>query len=568
MNMSVESSSPRVGVFVCRCGVDIGGVIDVPALVEYAKKVQGVAYATEDSFACSTSGLEKIEEAIKRHNLERLVVAACTPRTHEAIFQSACERSGLNRYLVEMANVREQCSWVHRDDSQAATEKAKDLVRMAVAKARLLQPWEEPEIKVNPNILVIGGGVSGLSSALSLADLGFKIHLVEKEAELGGMLKSLHKLSPTMRDSSESLESMLRLVEQNPNIEIHISSRVKSVEGAISNFEVEIESGGKGVERLNVGRIIVAIGAEVLKPYGLYGYGHDERIITQLDLEEKLKNNDLEGVGTVVMIQCAGSRNDERPYCSRICCNTALKNAQLLKELNSDMDVYIIYKDLITYGIESSALELNTKRRGVKLIRYRNESPPEVAPEDGSVVVKVFSPTINEEMTFRADLVVLSTPLVARGEASELSRMLRLPQDPFGFFKEAHQLSPLDFATEGVYVCGTARAPKDAVESISEGLGVGSKAAEYKFSRRRGRGAAFAEINEKKCSGCGICIELCPYNAIKKDEIGIARTDSALCGGCGVCAASCPERAITIHNFTDDQLEAQLIAAIDRRPRK
>jgi len=467
-----------------------------------------------------------------------------------------------------MANIREQCSWVHRDDSQAATEKAKDLVRMAVAKARLLQPWKEPEIKVNPNVLVIGGGVSGLSSALSLADLGFKIRLVEKEAELGGMLKSLHKLSPTMRDSSESLESMLRLVEQNPNIEIHTSSRVKSVEGAISNFEVEIESDGKVVERFNVGRIIVAIGAEILKPHGLYGYGHDKRIITQLDLEEKLKNNDLKGVGTVVMIQCAGSRNDERPYCSRICCNTALKNAQILRELSPDIDVYIIYKDLITYGVESSALELNTKRRGVKLIRYRDESPPEVAIEDGSVVVKVFSPTINEEMTFRADLVVLSTPLVPRGEASELARMLKLPQDPFGFFKEAHQLSPLDFATEGVYVCGTARAPKDAVESISEGLGVGSKAAEYKFSRIRGRGAAFAEINEKKCSGCGICIELCPYNAIRKDEIGISRTDSALCGGCGVCAASCPERAITIHHFTDDQLEAQLLAAIDRRPRK
>jgi heterodisulfide reductase subunit A len=566
--MSAESSSPRVGVFVCRCGVDIGGVVDVPALVQYAKSVQGVAYATEDSFVCSTSGLEKIEEAIKRHSLERLVVAACTPRTHETIFQSACERSGLNKYLVEMANIREQCSWVHRDDSQAATEKAKDLVRMAVAKARLLQPWKEPEIKVNPNILVIGGGVSGLSSALSLADLGFKIYLVEKEAELGGMLKSLYKLSPTMLDSSESLGSMLRLVEQDPNIEIHTSSRVKSIEGAISNFEVEIESGGKGVERLNVGRIIVAIGAEILKPHGLYGYGYDERIITQLDLEEKLKNNDLEGVGTVVMIQCAGSRNDERPYCSRICCNTALKNAQLLKELNSDIDVYIIYKDLLTYGVESSALELETKMKGVKLIKYRNESPPEVAPEDSGVVVKVFSPTINEEMTFRADLLVLSTPLVARCEASELSRMLRLPQDSFGFFKEAHQLSPLDFATEGVYVCGTARSPKDAVESISDGLGVGSKAAEYKFSRRRGRGAAFAEINEKKCSGCGICIELCPYNAIRKDEIGISKADSALCGGCGVCAASCPERAVTIHNFTDDQLEAQLIAAIDRRPRK
>jgi heterodisulfide reductase subunit A len=563
--MPTESSYPRVGVFICRCGVDIGGVVDVPELVEYVKGLPGVAYAVEDSFACSTSGLEKIEGAIKQHGLERLVVAACTPRTHEAVFQSACERGGLNRYLVEMANIREQCSWVHRSDPRAATEKAKGLVGMAVAKTRLLQPWEEPEVKANPNILIIGGGVSGLSSALSLADLGFKVHIVEKEAELGGMLRGLHKLFPTMQDSSESLQGIIGQVWHNRNITIHTSSRVRSVGGTISNFEVEVESGRKAVVRLNVGRIIVATGADVLTPHGLYGYGNDDRIVTQLDLEGRLKNGTLKGVGSVVMIQCVGSRNDERPYCSRICCNTALKNAQILKEINPDMDVYILYRDLLTHGVESSALELDAKMKGVKLIRYRAENPPEVTSGDDAVVVKVFSPTVNEEMILRADLVVLSTPLVPRGEASELSGMLGLPLDSLGFFKEAHQLSPLDFATEGIYACGAARAPKDAVESISEGLGVASRAAEYKFSRRRGRGAAFAEIDEKKCSGCGICIELCPYNAIKKNEIGISSADNTLCGGCGVCAASCPERAITIHSFTDDQLEAQLVAAIGRR---
>lgn len=564
--MSGNVSSPRVGVFVCRCGKDIGGVVDVPALVEYAKGIPGVAYAEEDAFACSTTGLERIEDAIRSNNLERVVVAACTPRTHEVVFQSVLERAGLNKYLVEMANIREQCSWVHREEPGKATNKAKDLMRMAVAKARLLSPWEDPEVKQNPNVLVIGGGISGMSSSLSLADLGFHVHLVEKEAELGGMLRRLHKLSPTMRDSSEVLEHMIKLVGNNPNIEVHRSSKVKSITGAIGSFEVESE--GAEIEAFNVGRVIVAIGADILRPQGLYGYGRDERIITQLDLEKMLRNGGVSGVGTVVMIQCAGSRCDERPYCSRICCNTALKNAQILKELNRNIDVYILYRDLQTYGIESSALELNAKRDGVKLIKYQDDEPPVVTPGEESVAVRVFSPTINEEMEFNADLVVLSTPLVPTEGAPEISKMLRLPLDAFGFFREAHQLSPLDFATEGVYVCGTARAPKDAVESISEGLGVGSKAAENRFSHRRGRGAAFAEIDEKKCSGCGICIELCPYNAIRKDELGISRADSFLCGGCGVCAASCPERAVTMHHFTDDQLEAQILAAIGRRSGK
>jgi heterodisulfide reductase subunit A len=566
--MSGNVSRPRVGVFVCRCGKDIGGVIDVPALVEYAKGIPGVVYAGEDNFACSTTGLEKIEDAIKNNNLERIVVAACTPRTHEVVFQSALERASLNKYLIEMANIREQCSWVHREEPEEATEKAKDLVRMAVAKASLLSPWEDPEVKQNPKVLVIGGGISGISSSLSLADLGFHVHLVEKQAELGGMLRNLYKLSPTMRDSSEVLEHMQKSVENNPNIEVHRSSTVKSIAGTIGSFDIEVESEGARKEAFNVGRVIVAIGSDILRPKGLYGYGRDERIITQFDLEEMLKNGGVGGVGTIVMIQCAGSRCDERPYCSRICCNTALKNAQILRELSRDMDVYIVYKDLQTYGIESSELELNTKRKGVKLIRYQDDKPPVVTPGEDSISVRVFSPTINEEMEFNADLVVLSTPLIPVEGAPEISEMLRLPLDDFGFFREVHQLSPLEFATEGVYVCGTARAPKDAVESISEGLGVGSKAAENRFSRRRGRGAAFAEIDEKKCSGCGICIELCPYNAIRKDELGISRADSSLCGGCGVCAASCPERAITIHNFTDDQLEAQVLAAVGRRSGK
>jgi len=561
-----EPIVPRIGVFVCHCGINIGGIVDVPSVVEYAEKLPGVVYAEDNLYSCSSDGLNKLKEGIKQHNLNRVVVASCTPRTHESLFQDACEEAGLNKYLFEMANIRDQCSWVHMHEPEAATEKAKGLVRMAVAKARLLEPQEEPEIDINPTSLVIGGGISGLTSALSLSEQGFKVHLVEKQPELGGMLLQLEKLFPSDRDSMELLRPRIDSARSNPNIELHTTSKVKSVKGFIGNFDVEIESQEGDVKKLNVGTIIVATGAENLEPVGLYGYGEDERVITQLQLEKMFKDGSLEGVRTVVMIQCVGSRNEERPYCSRVCCNEAVKNALLLlKESGTRREVYILYRDLQTYGTHYSSMEWDAKKQGVKLIKYQAERPPEVISERDAVIVNVYSPLLDEEMSLRSDLVVLSTPLIPTEDAKELSQLLKVPLNSDGFFMEAHvKLRPIDFATDGIYLCGTAHSPKDVSESISQALGVASRAA-IPMARGRLRTAAItAEVDESKCSGCGTCIELCPYNAITKDEREIARITSAVCKGCGVCGASCPERAITMHHFTDEQLGAEGLAALGR----
>jgi len=563
--MTEEKGAPRVGVFVCHCGINIGGVVDVPSVVEYSKSIPGVVYAEANLYTCSSDGIDKIKEAIKSHKLNRVVVASCTPRTHEPLFQSTCEEAGLNKYLFEMANIRDQCSWVHMHEPEAATEKAKTLVRMAVAKVCLLKPQEEPEIEITAAALVIGGGISGLTSALTLAEQDFQVHLVEKQPELGGMLLRLGKLFPLEQESLEILKPKIEAAQSSPNIKVHVNSRVKSVKGFIGNFDVEIESLEGGVDDLSVGTIIVATGAEVLKPTGLYSYGEDERVVNQLQLEEMLKTKSPEGVRTIVMIQCTGSRNEERPYCSRICCNEALKNALLLKRSEASREVYILYRDLQTYGFHYTSLESNAKREGVKMIRYLQERPPQVFPEEDHVIVKVFTPLLDEEVTIEADLLVLSTPLIPTEDAKELSRALKVPLDSSGFFMEAHvKLRPLDFATDGIFVCGTAHSPKDVGESILQALGAASRAS-IPMARGRVRTAAItAEVDENRCVGCGVCIELCPYNAIQKDEKGIARVTSAVCKGCGVCGGSCPERAITMHHFTNEQLEAQGLAALRR----
>ena len=566
--MSGEMILPRIGVFVCSCGTSIGDVVDIPSIVEHSKTLPGVVYASANLYACSPEGLNEMRKAIQDYKLDRFVVAACTPRTYESLFQSAIEDAVLNKYMLEMANIREQCSWVHMAKQEAATEKAKTLVSMAVAKVRLFKPLEEPEIEINPTTLVIGGGISGLTSALSLANQGFEVHLVEKQPELGGLLRRINRLSPLDRDCSEVLKPKIESVKSHPNIKIHTFSSVKSVEGFIGNFDVEIESQKRDIERIKAGTIIVATGAKNLEPLDLYGYGGDERIVTQLELEERLKTGRLEGINTIVMVQCAGSRNEERPYCSRICCAEAMKNALLLKESNPRRDIYILYRDLQSYGPQLSSLEWSAKKQGVKLVIYLEGKPPEVTLMKDAVEVKVFTPLINETMTLEADLLVLSTPMIPAEDSRELARMLKVPLDSDGFFKEANvSLSSVDFATDGIYVCGAAHSPKNVSESILQALGAASRAAIPMARGRLRTGAITAEVDENECSGCGTCIELCPYKAVKKDERGIARTIRALCKGCGLCGASCPEGAITIHNFTNEQLMAQCLVALGRAGR-
>ncbi len=552
--------APRIGVFVCRCGINIGAYVDVPKVVEYAKTLPGVAYAEENMYTCSSDGLNKIKEAIKKHSLERVVVASCTPRTHEPLFQATCEEAGINKYLFEMANIRDQCSWVHMKEPEKATEKAKDLVRMAVAKAALLEPGDEPEIDVNPSTLVIGGGVAGMRAALSLAEQGFTVTIVEKQKQLGGMLRTFDTLFPFNQKASEVLEPLVKQVTSNPRIRVLTDSKVSSVYGFIGNFDIGVDAAGKK-EKFNVGTIIVAVGAEAYEPKGLYHYGEDPRIVTQAQLEELVKAGSV-AAKKIVMIQCAGARSEERPYCSRVCCNEALKNA--LNVAAPGKEVYVLYRDLQTYGIQYSKLEQETKRKGVRFLKYQPEKPPRVTPEADGLSISFYSPTVNEEMALKADLLVLSTPLVPVADAKELSQMLKVPLDSNGFFMEAHvKLRPIDFATDGIFVCGTAHSPKDIGESVAQALGVASRASIPMAKKRVRTAAIMSQVDQTRCSGCGTCIDVCPYNALRKNEKGLAETIAAVCKGCGVCGATCPEKAITMHHFTDEQIQAQGLAALE-----
>lgn len=552
-------ATPRIGVFVCRCGINIGAYVDVPKVVEYAKTLANVVYAEENMYTCSSDGLNKIKEAIRKNNLDRVVVASCTPRTHEPLFQATCEEAGVNKYLFEMANIRDQCSWVHMTEPEKATKKAEDLVRMAVAKAALLQPGDEPEIDINPSTLIIGGGVSGMQAAISLADQGFNVTIIEKEPELGGTLRTLDTLFPNNMKASQVLEPLLQKVKDRPRIKVITNSKVKGVNGFLGNFDITVE--GENVsENFNVGTIIVAVGSDSFKPNGLYLYGQDKRVITQAQFEELLKTNKVDAK-SVVMIQCVGARNEDHPYCSRICCNEALKNA--INAASPNREIYILYRDLQTYGVHYSKLEQDTKRKGVRFLKYQPDKPPQVTAEQNGLKIELYSPTVNEKVELRSDLLVLSTPLIPVSDAKELSQLLKVPLDSNGFFMEAHvKLRPIDFATDGIYICGTAHSPKDIGESITQALGVASRAAIPMAMKKVRTAAIMSEVDQKRCSGCGTCIEVCPYNALRKNDKGLAETIAAVCKGCGVCGATCPEKAITMHHFTDEEIAAQGLAAL------
>jgi len=559
--------TPRIGVFVCHCGINIGGVVKVPDVVEYAKTLPGVVYAENNLYTCSSEGISKIQEGIAKYNLNRVIVASCTPRTHEPLFRAACEEAGVNRYLFEMANIRDQCSWAHMHEPEKATEKAKDLVRMAVAKAHLLKPLEEPEIDVAPSALIIGGGISGMTAALCLANQGFKVYVVEKEPELGGMLRRIYKLYPSMEDASEGLSRIVNSVRSNKSINVLTSTVVKQVTGFIGNFEVVVERANGETMNFGVGTIIVATGAANFEPIGMYGYGEYDNVITQLQLEQLLKDGQLKKPEKVVMVQCVGAREEKgRAYCSRICCMNALKNAILIKELYPEAEVYVLFRDLQTYGKEYEEYYSDTRRKFIQFINYVSERPPEVTSEPGGkLIVRTYDVLLGSEIEIDTDLVVLSTPLVPHEDAKELSQILKVPLGPDGFFFEAHvKLRPIDFATDGIYVCGTAHSPKDTAESVSQAFGVASRAAIPMAVKRLRVEAITAMVNENVCTGCGTCVRLCPYGAIQKDERGVAKVTSVVCKGCGTCASSCPERAITMRHFTDEQIMAQALAALGR----
>jgi heterodisulfide reductase subunit A len=548
----------RIGVFVCDCGSNIAGYLDCPDIAEYAKTLPNVVFVKENLYTCSEAGINEIKDAIKDEKLNRVVVASCSPRTHEPLFRESCAEAGLNPYLFEMVNIRDQCSWVHMQERQDGNQKAMDLIRMGVAKAALLQPQEPIQSEMDPKALVIGGGISGMTSALVLANRGYQVFLVEKSKELGGLLRNLHKLAPANVDAQELLAKQTEAVKNHENISLLTSTTIKEIQGYIGHYNVTVSKNGTE-DNFGVGVIIIATGAKVFRPEGLYNYD-GKGVITQFELEGLFRTNKFKAKN-VVMIQCVGARDEERKYCSRICCMIAIKNAIAIKEKDPKANVHILYRDIQAYGTENEALFQRSKQLGVRYIKYDQEKPPEVT-KDG---VKVYHHLLGRELELPQDLVVLSTPLIAGEDNEELSKLLRVTLDENKFFLEAHvKLKPLDFATDGVYLCGNAHYPATIREAVSQALGAASRA-----SIPLAKGMMTVEpivsilADEDACRGCGLCVALCPYGALEIVKTEKGRKVSVIpvaCKGCGVCAATCYQHALSINSYTDQQVEEQIRA--------
>lgn len=564
----VHGEEPRVGVFICHCGKNIGGVINPAEVAEYAKTLPNVACAEHFLYTCSADSGEKIKQLIKEHNLNRVVVASCTPRTHEPLFQSICHEAGLNPYLFEMANIRDQCTWVHANEPEAALMKAKDLVRMAVARARLLEPLYRKKVKINRDALVIGGGVSGMVAALELADQGFEVYLIERSDALGGSLRRV-KFLLNGDNPEERLKLLIDRAQHHPGIHIYTNSEISSIEGSVGNFTTELKYNGT-VQSINHGVVIVATGGQEYKPTE-YLYGEDERVMTQLELEEKLTDGEFlkSKPGTVVMIQCIGSRDGSRPYCSRICCPQAIKNALKIKEQSPDTHVFVLYRDMRTYGFNESYYT-QAREKGVRFVVYDEDKRPTVEQFDGQLKVSVYDPILDADVNLKADALVLSTGVVPRDDAKELAQKLKVPLTGDGFFSEAHmKLRPVDFATDGVFLCGLAHFPKTVDESIAQALATASRASTVISKEEIELEAAISQVIDENCDGCAYCVEPCPFKAITLIEYvkdgAIKKTvevDELKCKGCGTCQATCPKKGIFVRNFRLEQISSMVDAAL------
>ncbi len=559
----VSQEEPRIGVFICHCGINIGGVVNVPEVVAYAKCLPNVVYAEANVYTCSQDTQKLIAEKIKQNNLNRVIVASCTPRTHEPLFKETVQEAGLNPYLFEMTNIRDQCSWVHMHEPKAATEKAKDLVRSIVAKAKLLKPLKKPQISVTPVGLIIGGGVAGMTAALELAKQDFEVHLVEREKELGGHLRTIHYLLGDNCDPKEKLDGLVKAVTENSKIHVYTCAEVVDIYGFVGNFKSKIrEQNGKEKE-IEHGIVIVATGALEYKPKE-YLYGKDQRVLTQHELEEKIAEGGFKA-NSVLMIQCVGARDEKRPNCARICCGQALKNALKIKESSPETEVYVLYKDMRAYGFKEDYYR-DAAMKGVLFVNYEDERKPQVACEDGKLGVRFWEPVLKEEVEVEPDIVVLSAATVPNDDNKHVAEMLKVPLTKDGFFLEAHmKLRPVDFATEGVFLCGMAHSPKYIDESIAQACAAAARAVTILSKKTLEMEGIIANVSEDLCSGCRICEYLCPYGAVEmKDKEGktIAHVIEALCKGCGACGTACPTKAITMGHFTTDEILAQIKAAL------
>jgi heterodisulfide reductase subunit A len=564
----VSEEDVKVGVFACHCGANIGRVVDIPSLVEYSKDLDNVAHAEEGLFICSTDAAQQISDTIREKGLNRVVVAACTPRTHEPLFRDTLREGGINQYFFDMANIREHCSWVHSKQKEEATQKAKDIVRMSVARTVNLEPLEEFDLPVNTTCLVVGGGVAGMTAALDLAEQGFEAHLVERNAELGGMARRIQSTLEGL-DVQAFLAELIRKVYQHPLIHVSHDATITDVSGYVGSFVTAVESEGQ-VKTIDHGAAILATGAAEHKPTE-YLYGEDERVLTQLELEERVAKDaeSLTDVESLVMIQCVGCREENSNYCARVCCSQAIKNALELKKIKPSMEIYILFRDMRTYGF-SEDYYLEAAEKDVKFVRWEAAEKPEVegAVEEGRPVLRVTvaDPILGQKLAVDGDLVVLSAAVIPSAGSVDIARKFKVAMSPDGFFQEAHvKLRPVDFAADGVFMCGSSHYPKHLTETLSQAHGAAGRAATLLSQDTVTASGSVCEVEEDECVACGACITACTYGAIEFRDTPKGKkavVNPVLCKGDGLCCAKCPTNAVILKHFTDEEVFDQIDAAL------
>jgi len=550
----VKTEDPRVGLFVCHCGINISQTVDVKKVAEKGGELPGVAYSEDVLYACSQDSQERIKKLIKEKKLNRVVVAACTPRTHEPLFQETIRDAGINKYLFELADIREQCSWCHMGQNKVATEKAMDIVKMNVAKARLLEPVESDSVDVTHAAMIIGGGIAGMMAAISLADQGHQAHIVEKESRLGGLVNDLYRTLDGS-DVHAFLSDKIAQVEQHPNITVHLGVEAKRTDGFVGNFKTTLTDG----TLLDHGVILITTGGQVYEPTE-YRFGETDRIITQRDLESRLEHEVLRSGERYAMIQCVGSREEPNNYCSRICCQDAIKNAILIKEKSPGAQVTIFYRDIRTYGLREDYYK-KARDMGILFVRYTVDRKPEVEIAPGGVLIKAFDYMLNREITIGAEYLVLSTGLRPHPTSDQVGKMYKLTRNPDGYFLEAHvKLRPVDFPSEGLFLAGLAHAPKNLDETISQALAAAGRAGVLLAKEKLGVSGIIAKHNKEVCMSCLTCLRICPFDSPFIDKDGRISHNEVKCMGCGICASICPMKAFQVNNFTDDQIDSMIDA--------
>ncbi len=563
----VSQEEPRVGVFVCHCGANIGSVVDVPSTVAYALTLPDVVYAQEQLFSCATNSAKEITDLAKEKGFNRVVIAACSPRTLEPLFRDTLREAGLNQYYCEMANIREHCSWVHSRQKDEATQKAKDTIRMSVARARCLAPLQEFDLPVNKTALVVGGGIAGMTCALSIARQGHEVHLVEKDKALGGMARRIPFTIEGM-DVNAYLNDLIRTVYKNPLIHVSHEAAIREVSGYLGNFTTRVETEGR-IKEIKHGATVIATGADVYTPTE-YLYGENNKVVTHLELGEQIAKGEETVISAenLVMIQCVGCRNEDRNYCSRVCCSHAVKNALKLKEINPGMDIFILFRDMRMYGYREDYYR-EASDKDIKFIRYEPDDKPQVTvvKEGGKEILRVTvpDPILGQRLEIDADILSLAAAVIPSASTRHVSGLFKLTLSPDGFFKEAHvKLRPVEFATDGVFLCGTAHYPKHIPESINQAYGAAGRVLTLLSHDTVTASGSICEVKENDCVACGACISACTYGAVEFIDTSTGKkawVNPVLCKGDGVCCAKCPTNAIALKHFTDEVLCSQIDAA-------